>query len=755
MRTTSLQRSIPPELVPAGAPGPHPDESPCNLARVDPITPAALRIDGMTQQTHQRSGPSRKNGPVRIGVDIGGTFTDIALETGDRRLETSKVPTTPREPEQGVMTGIRLALEKAGVTVDSVHSVIHGTTLATNALIERKGARTALVCTRGFRDTLRLAYENRYDQYDIWLTKPEPLVPRHLTWPVTERMDVTGSPLVGLDEASVLDVAKRIRDEGIESVAVGLLHAYANPRHEERVREILQSECPDVLVTLSSEACPEVREYERLTTTVCNAYVRPLMARYLRALASEFDRVGILAPLLLMTSGGSVCSLETAVSFPVRLVESGPSAGAVLAARVAARRGDSRVLSCDMGGTTAKICLIDDARPQTARVFEIARAARFTKGSGMTVRLPVIEMIEIGAGGGSIAGVDGLGRITVGPRSAGSEPGPSCYARGGGRATVTDADLVLGRLEAAGFAGGTMTLDTGMAREAIRRDIGDPLSMDVQAGALGMSEVVDENMASAAQVHAVERGKVLRQCTMIAFGGAGPLHACRMAEKLGIRHVVIPLHPGVGSAVGMLRAPVAFEVVRSRYMTLSTFDAPAVAGLYAAMADEASAIVRQGAGDAPLEERRSCFMRYLGQGHEIEVPVSDGPIDHGERKALQAAYDKEYARQYARSVPGMDVEILGWKLVVAAPLPEDPETVVSVRGDEGEGPSRRHLVDPAAGKMEEVPVFRRESLDPGATFEGPCVITEGQTTTVVTASFHGQVDHHGHIALEARKEVPS
>lgn len=686
---------------------------------------------------------------------MGGTFTDVALETSDRRLETSKVPTTPRAPEQGVMTGVRLALEKAGIGVNSVLSVIHGTTLATNALIERRGARTALVCTRGFRDTLRLAYENRYDQYDIWLTKPEPLVPRHLTWPVTERMDVTGTPLIELDETSVLEIAGKIRDERVESVAIGLLHAYANPRHEERVRDLLMNECPDVSMTLSSQACPEVREYERLTTTVCNAYVRPLMARYLGALAAELAGAGISGPLLLMTSGGGICSLETAMSFPVRLVESGPSAGAVLAARVAGRRGDSRVLSYDMGGTTAKICMIDDARPQTARIFEIARAARFMKGSGMTVRLPVIEMIEIGAGGGSIAGVDGLGRISVGPRSAGSEPGPSCYARGGTDATVTDADLVLGRLEATGFAGGSMTLDTDAARQAIRRDIAGPLSMDVVTGALGMSEVVDENMASAAQVHAVERGKVLRQCTMIAFGGAGPLHACRMAEKLGIRHVVIPLHPGVGSAVGMLRAPVAFEVVRSRYMTLATFDAPVVAGIYSSMAEEASAIVRQGAGDVPLEERRSCFMRYLGQGHEIEVPVSGGTIDDDERKILQAAYDREYARQYSRSVPGMDVEILGWKLVVAAAAPDDPETTTTARRvDEADSP-RRRLVDPATGQTVDVPVFSRESLAPGAVFEGPCVIAEGQTSTVVTASFHGRIDDHGYIALEAREATPS
>ncbi len=694
-------------------------------------------------------------GRVRIGIDVGGTFTDVALETSDGRLETSKVPTTPRAPEQGVLTGIRLAVDQAGISGDEVRSVIHGTTLATNALIERKGARTALVCTRGFRDTLRLAYENRYDQYDIWLNKPEPLVPRHLTWPVAERIDVTGTPLEELDEAGVLEIAGRIRDEKIESVAIGLLHAYANPRHEERVRDLLLRECPGVSITLSSQVCPEVREYERLTTTVCNAYVRPLMARYLRALGDDLARAGISGPLLLMTSGGSICSLETAVSFPIRLVESGPSAGAVLAARVAARRGDVRVLSYDMGGTTAKVCLIDDARPQTARIFEIARAARFMKGSGMTVRLPVIEMIEIGAGGGSVAGIDSLGRIEVGPRSAGSEPGPSCYARGGSDATVTDADLVLGRLEATSFAGGTMPLDTQAAAKAIRRAIADLLSMDVMTGALGISEVVDENMASAAQVHAVERGKILRQCTMIAFGGAGPLHACRMAEKLGIRQVVIPDHPGVGSAVGMLRAPVAFEIVRSRYMTLATFDAAVVADLFSAMADEASTIVRQGAGNVPLVEHRSCFMRYLGQGHEIEVPVTGGNIGGDERDLLQEAYDHEYARQYARSVPGMDVEILGWKLVVMASMTDDPETVVTARSGDGADSPRRHLVDSATGQMVDVPVFSRESLAPGAVFEGPCVITERQTTTVVTASFHGQIDRNGYIVLEAREATPS
>ncbi|MBT6508948.1 MAG: hydantoinase/oxoprolinase family protein, partial [Rhodospirillaceae bacterium] len=494
---------------------------------------------------------------ARLAVDIGGTFTDIALELGDGRLETSKVPTTPRSPEKGVMDGVMLALDQAGISAGDVTSVIHGTTLATNALIERKGATTALICTDGFRDTLRLAYENRYDQYELWLDKPEPIVPRFLTYPVVERLDVRGQVLRPLDESMVAPIAVALKAEGVEAVAIGLLHAYANPDHERRVRDLLLAEQPDLLVTLSSEVCPEMREYERLTTATCNAYVQPLMARYLRALDRELQAAGVGGPMLMMTSGGGVCALETAIRFPIRLVESGPSGGAILAASVAAERGEHEVLSYDMGGTTAKICLIDDATPQTARTFEIARAARFTKGSGLPVRIPVIEMIEIGAGGGSIARIDNLGRITVGPDSAGSEPGPTCYGRGGTDATVTDADLALGRLSPDGFADGRMTLDQDAACQAIARNVADSLELDSASGALGISEVIDETMANAARVHAVERGKDLRKRTMIAFGGAGPLHACRMAEKLQIPRVVIPNNPGVGSAVGFLRAPIA------------------------------------------------------------------------------------------------------------------------------------------------------------------------------------------------------
>ncbi|MBN33167.1 MAG: methylhydantoinase [Rhodospirillaceae bacterium] len=689
---------------------------------------------------------------ARLAVDIGGTFTDVALELDDGTLETSKVPTTPKAPEQGVMNGVRLALEQAGLEPGAVTSVIHGTTLATNALIERKGAVTGLICTEGFRDTLRLAYENRYDQYDVFLQKPDPIVPRHLTLPVGERMDVKGKVLAPIDESAVPAIARQLRDEGVEAVAIGLLHAYANPDHEQRVRDLLLAEYPDVYVTLSSEVCPEVREYERLTTATCNAYVQPLMARYLQALDGELKTAGIAGPMLLMTSGGGVCALETAMRFPIRLVESGPSGGAIMAATVAAERGEGKVVSYDMGGTTAKICLIDDATPQTARTFEIARAARFMKGSGLPVRIPVIEMIEIGAGGGSVARLDTLKRITVGPDSAGSEPGPACYGRGGTDAAVTDADLTLGRLDAEAFAEGRMTLDRQASADAIVTHVAEPLGLTADEGALGISEVVDENMANAARVHAVERGKDLRQRTMIAFGGAGPLHACRMADKLQIPRVVIPKDPGVGSAVGFLRAPIAYEVIRSRYMTTAAFRPDAVNQVFEALRDEANAIVRQGAPEGELTERRSCFMRYLGQGHEIEVMVSAGMLDDAEAARLGEAYNTEYARMFRRAVPGMDIEILGWKLVVAAGQAAPQAVAADESPHYATLASHRALIDPAAGVPAEAPAYDRATMKPGAAFHGPCVIAEGQTTTVVTGAYDGRIDGFGHIVLQRREE---
>ncbi|MFM8991251.1 MAG: hydantoinase/oxoprolinase family protein, partial [Alphaproteobacteria bacterium] len=490
----------------------------------------------------------------RVAIDIGGTFTDLVLEDG-ARISTKKVLTTPRAPEEGVMTGLREILAEAGLRAGDLDVVLHGTTLATNAILERKGAKTALVATEGFRDVVEIAYESRYDQYDISIEKPEPLVPRHLRFTVPERVDAAGGVRRALDEDAVRALAPALRREGIGAIAVAFLHSYAMPAHEERVREILAQEMPGTAISLSSEVCPEIREYDRTSTTIANAYVQPLMARYLKRLEKMLEEDGFRGPVYLMTSGGGLTTLDAAARFPIRLVESGPAGGAILASWLAMQAGEDKVVSFDMGGTTAKICLIEDGQPQSSRSFEVDRAARFLKGSGLPLRIPVIEMVEIGAGGGSIAKVDLLGRIAVGPESAASEPGPACYGRGGTRPTVTDADVVMGRIDPDAFAAGRIPLDTGKARAAVDDAIGRPQGLATDLAAFGIAEMVDETMASAARVHAVERGKALGEHTMIAFGGAAPLHAARVAEKLGIARVIVPANAGVGSAVGFLRAP--------------------------------------------------------------------------------------------------------------------------------------------------------------------------------------------------------
>ncbi|MGA7231673.1 MAG: hydantoinase/oxoprolinase family protein, partial [Xanthobacteraceae bacterium] len=478
---------------------------------------------------------------IRLGVDIGGTFTDVALEVGDRRY-TAKGLTTTRTPETGVLAILRATIAEAGIMPGDVQLIIHGTTLATNALIERKGAKTALLTTEGFRDVLEIRHENRFEQYDVNIDLPPPLVPRRLRLPIRERIDAQGNVLVPLDEASVTQALDSLAQQNIEAVAIGFLHSFTNPDHERRVGEVVARRLPQVAMSLSSDVSPEMREYERFSTACANAYLQPLIGSYLGKLARELEQSGFRCPMLLMTSGGGITTTETAIRFPVRLVESGPAGGAIFAACIARQHGLDHVVSFDMGGTTAKICFIDHARPQTARAFEVARVYRFAKGSGLPLRIPVIQMVEIGAGGGSIAAIDSLGRIAVGPQSTGSEPGPVCYGRGGSEPTVTDADLVLGRIDPATFSGGKMRLDASAAQRSVAERIGAKLNLAAEHAALGISEMVDENMANAARVHAIESGKDLRPRTLIAFGGAAPLHAARVAEKLGIGRVLIPVN---------------------------------------------------------------------------------------------------------------------------------------------------------------------------------------------------------------------
>jgi len=649
------------------------------------------------------------------------------------------------------MTGIARVIEAAAVAAGDVSVVIHGTTLATNAIIERKGATTALVVTEGFRDSVEMAYENRFEQYDIEVQKPKPLVPRYLRLPVTERVDALGKILVPLDLQSVDAVIAKLEEHGVESVAIGLLHCYANSSHEERVAERIARALPELSITLSSEACPEIREYERLSTACANAYVQPVMARYVRSLDVRLKDAGFACPLLLMTSGGGLTTVETAARHPIRLVESGPAGGAILASRIAAAQDLDHVLSFDMGGTTAKICLIDDGKPQSSRTFEVDRIYRFTKGSGLPLRIPVIEMVEIGAGGGSIARVDGMKRVNIGPESAGSEPGPACYGNGGSRPTVTDADVLLGRIDPDGFAGGSMGLDGAAARKAIGADVGEVLNLDPPLAAFAISEVVDENMANAARVHAIERGKDLGGRAMIAFGGAAPVHAARLAEKLGIATIIVPTDAGVGSAVGFLNAPVSYEVVRSRYMRLSALDAAAISTMFDAMGEEAQAVVRLGVPHADLHEQRVAYMRYVGQGHEVSVPLPLRALRPEDAETLQQAFDETYTQYYGRTIPDMDVEVLTWALTLTGPV--DAPSPVAEPAAVGTPPpanGERTLFNTRAADFETVPVYARDTLTPGMRIAGPAIVSESQTTTVVTPDFDARIDGRGYIILERR-----
>jgi N-methylhydantoinase A len=686
---------------------------------------------------------------ARLAVDIGGTFTDLALEHAGRRT-TTKLLTTQAAPERGVLEGVRAILPAAGVPAADISIVIHGTTLATNAVIERKGARTALITTQGFRDVIAMGNESRYDQYDLNITLPEPLVPRYLRLGVPERLDNEGKVLLPLDEAAVRALVPVLRREGVQSIAVGFLHSFVDGCHERRVREILGEELPGIPVTLSSEVSPEMREWERFSTAVANAYVQPLMARYLRGLEAGLRAQGLDAPVFLMLSGGGLTTIETACRFPVRLVESGPAGGAIFSAYVARQCGLDSVLSFDMGGTTAKICLIDHYKPQTARAFEIARVGRFRKGSGLPLRIPVIEMVEIGAGGGSLAHVDAMGRIAVGPESAGADPGPACYGRGGTRPAVTDANLVLGRYDAARFAGGTMRLDAPAAHDALAADVGDALGLPAEMAALGVVEMVDENMANAARVHAIESGKTYDGRTLIAFGGGGPVHACRVAEKIGIARVLVPSGAGVGSAIGFLRAPVGYEVVRSLYQRLSSFDVDAVNALLDDMQTEATTVVAEGSFGAATTETRTAYMRYVGQGHEIPVPLPARLLGAEDIAVIRARYDEEYTKFYDRPVPGSDVEIMSYAVVVTT-VPEDVGTLPPAASDvfvPDVVPVGTRLVrDTTTGEVSEWTVLDRATLKPGARVTGPAIVAEDETSTLVGPGWRAAVNNLGYIEM--------
>ncbi|MBL8789793.1 MAG: hydantoinase/oxoprolinase family protein [Rhizobiales bacterium] len=686
--------------------------------------------------------------PLKLAADIGGTFTDIVLEQGPRRW-SGKLLTTTAAPEVAVLEGALGLLAEAGFSPADVDVFIHGTTLATNALIERKGATTAFITTEGFRDVIEQGYEKRFDHYDLMIDRAEPLVPRHLRLTVRERLAVTGEALIPLDETAVPELAERIRAEAVRAVAIGFLHAYAHPAHEQRLRELLRPLLPeDVTVCISSEVAPEIREYERFSTTVANAYVRPLMAGYLHRLQEGLARAGLGAPLYLMMSGGGLTTLETAARFPIRLVESGPAGGAILASRIAHQCKLPEVVSFDMGGTTAKICLLSNGEPERAHRFEIARAYRDMKGSGIPVRIPVIEMVEIGAGGGSIARVDKLGRLTVGPDSAGSTPGPAAYGRGGTKPTVTDANIALGKIDPQFFAGGKIALDERASVTALANDIGKPLSLADYWPAAGVAEIVEENMANAARVHAIERGKDIASATMIAFGGAAPLHACRLAEKVGIDHIIVPMGAGVGSAIGFLQAPIAYEITRSAIISLDDFDARRVNALLKAMIEDATAVVKPAIGGARPVVRIVADGRYVGQGHEIQIGIPVRTLADSDGARLKAAFETAYGTVYGLTIPGQQAEITTWSVTVSSTVKPPAAARKAPRKAAAKAKHVRKVFDSKAGKPLPTPVYWRFDLKAGATLKGPAIIAEHETSTMVASGFSARIDTAGYIHLE-------
>ena len=684
---------------------------------------------------------------MRLAIDIGGTFTDIVLEDNSN-LFTKKVLTSTAQPEVAVIEGVVELLQENKIKSSDIKMIIHGTTLATNAVIERKGAKTCFITTEGFRDVLDIGYESRFDQYDILIEKTMSLVPRKHRYVIEERTDINGSIIKPINAKKFQSLVDTIKKEKFESIGIGFLHSYANSKNENDLKEFLLKHLPDVEVSISSDVCPEIREYERFTTTVVNSYIKPLMSRYLKKLDSELKLKGFNCPLLLMTSGGTLTNVTSACNNPVRLVESGPAGGAILATSIAEDLKLDKVISFDMGGTTAKITIIENQKAIKAREFEVDRKARFKKGSGLPLRIPVIEMVEIGAGGGSIARVNKLDQIITGPDSAGSNPGPACYSNGGNNPTITDADLVIGKIDPNKFAEGKINLSKEFANNAITKNISKKLNMKTETAALAISEIVDETMSNAARVHTVEQGHETSNRTLIGFGGAAPLHISRVAEKLKVKKIIIPTNASVGSAVGFLRAPVGYEVVKSLRMLLNKFNYEKVNNLLASMRNEAQKIIQNNSEKTEFIEERYAFMRYAGQGHEIKVPIDNEISSNEDAKKIKSSFEANYEKLYSRTLPNADIEILTWSLSLSI-VGENSnqylelDTYKTIKEN-----SYIDFCDYQSGDKIKIPNYDRTELNPGDLIEGQCVITEAQTTIVVSNNFNTKVLSNNFLQME-------
>jgi 5-oxoprolinase (ATP-hydrolysing)/N-methylhydantoinase A len=684
----------------------------------------------------------------RIGFDIGGTFTDFILLDAERsEIRLHKCLTTPQDPSVGALEGLAELLQAAGVALADIGDVVHGTTLVTNALIERSGARLGLITTRGFRDILEMGTEQRYDIYDLFLQFPDPLVPRRHRLEVSERMDRDGNVLTPLDAEDVRAMAQRLVAEGIEAVAICFLHAYRNPAHEREAAAIVRTAFPDIAVSISSDVVAELWEYQRCNTTCANAYVQPLMGRYIAKLERELRARGFRGELTFMHSAGGLLSAETARAFPIRMLESGPAGGGLATAFFGAAAGKADVISFDMGGTTAKACLIEGGRAEIAPMMEAARVHRFKKGSGLPIKAPVIDMIEIGAGGGSVAAIDEVGLLRVGPHSAGADPGPACYGRGGTEPTVTDANLLLGYYDPGFFLGGRMALDRNAAERALA-GVGAKLGLSAIDTAWGIHRMVVENMAAAARIHIVEKGRDPRAYAMVGFGGAGPAHAAEVARVLGVKQVLIPPASGAASALGFLAAPLSFEQVRSHPVRLEApGSAATIEAILRDLTDAARArLLAAGVAAAEVVTERLADMRLEGQMHEISVPLPDGVITDAAMPAIRAAFATAYAARYTSVYGGVGIMAISFRVRCRGPLPQLSLTEAGARpaGAARKG-TRAAWFD---GGFVDTPVYDRYALAPGARIAGPAIIEEREATTTIPPGDSVTVDATGTLAIE-------
>jgi len=691
-----------------------------------------------------------RNVQTKAGVDVGGTFTDLIMVDGATgRFVIGKTLTTPEDPSLAIEAVLLDAAERSGFSLGQVRTIVHGTTLVTNAFIERKGDRTALITTRGFRDSIEIGRENRYDLYDLTIELPKPLVPRYLRFGVPERTLAGGAILEPLDTAYVRRLAAELAQNGIVAIAVAFLNSFANPTTEQQAREAILNVAPHMRVSLSSEVSPTIGEFERTSTTVANVYVQARVEKHLRDLEHRLQKLAFQGSFFMMLSNGGIATLDTAISFPIRLLESGPAAGALAAANYGTAGGYRDLVSFDMGGTTAKFCVIEDSKPLIAHEFEFDRIYRFRKGSGLPARIPVIEMVEIGAGGGSIARINSLGLLKVGPDSAGADPGPVCYGRGATEPTVTDADLLLGYLDPSYFLGGRMALDLQAAEGAIQDRVASRLGQSLEEAAWSIHQIVNETMAGAARAHVVERGKDPRSQPLFAFGGAGPVHAYRIAQVLGSPRVIIPLGAGVISTLGFLTAPAAFDFVRAWRTELDGLDWQRADQILAVMTEQGRDLLIASAVNArDIRVEYSVDMRYVGQGREIPVCFPMEEMPPSERAAtLSRWFEDAYQRLYQRSGPPVPQEILNWRVTVSGPRPEIKLLVASLEDAAAEKGTRRAWF-PELGGFADVPVLNRYGLPRGYRFTGPAIVEERESTAVIGPGASCHIDEQWNLIVE-------